>query len=168
MRNLSSAQRTPPSKGVPSGPSIKASQLKMSSSLSGPATMPIGGSVERALHSEKRRREARAVPEAIFGIVARVLGHRGRREVVLKVGRRGAKRQRRKGEAKSLFRIRCWWGGGIVGALRAMERNIVESGRYELLVPRSANDATMERQQTATLPASAGKFRIYLHVTKVR
>lgn len=58
LGNVSSATRTPPSKGVPSGPWIKASHLKMSSSLIGPATMPSGESVESVRNSEKSRREA--------------------------------------------------------------------------------------------------------------
>jgi hypothetical protein len=48
----------PPSKGVPSGPWIRASQRNMSSSLTGPAVMPSGGSDARALYSLKRRLEA--------------------------------------------------------------------------------------------------------------
>ena len=48
----------PPSKGVPSGPWIRASQRKMSSSLTGPAVMPSGGEEVRFLYSWKSRREA--------------------------------------------------------------------------------------------------------------
>lgn len=48
----------PPSKGVPSGPWIRASQRKMSSSEMGPAVMPSGGLEVRFLYSWKRRREA--------------------------------------------------------------------------------------------------------------
>ena len=59
--NFSSATNTPPSKGVPSGPCISASHVKMSSSVTGPAMMPSGGSVVRARNSEKSRREASAV-----------------------------------------------------------------------------------------------------------
>ena len=45
----------PPSKGVPSGPWIRASQRNMSSSVTGPAVIPSGGSEESALYSLKRR-----------------------------------------------------------------------------------------------------------------
>ena len=55
----------PPSKGVPSGPWMRASQRKMSSSETGPAVMPSGGLEVRFLYSRKRRREA--VEEAILG-----------------------------------------------------------------------------------------------------
>ena len=55
----------PPSKGVPSGPWMSASQRKMSSSETGPAVMPSGGLEVRFLYSRKRRREA--VEEAILG-----------------------------------------------------------------------------------------------------
>ena len=48
----------PPSKGVPSGPWISASQRKMSSSETGPAVMPSGGEEVRSLYSWKRRRDA--------------------------------------------------------------------------------------------------------------
>ena len=48
----------PPSKGVPSGPWIRASQRKMSSSETGPAVMPSGGEEVRSLYSWKRRRDA--------------------------------------------------------------------------------------------------------------
>jgi hypothetical protein len=43
---------------VPSGPWIRASQTNMSSSLTGPAVRPSGGSEESALYSLKRRLEA--------------------------------------------------------------------------------------------------------------
>jgi hypothetical protein len=48
----------PPSNGVPSGPWMRASQRNMSSSLTGPAVMPSGGSEERDLYSLKRRLDA--------------------------------------------------------------------------------------------------------------
>lgn len=48
----------PPSKGVPSGPWIRASQRKMSSSETGPAVIPSGGEEVRVLYSWKRRLEA--------------------------------------------------------------------------------------------------------------
>jgi hypothetical protein len=54
----------PPSKGVPSGPWISASQAKRSSSLTGPAVIPSGGDVRRDLYSEKRRFDATL--EAMF------------------------------------------------------------------------------------------------------
>ena len=54
----------PPSKGVPSGPWMRASQRKMSSSEMGPAVMPSGGAEARFLYSEKRRRDATV--DAIF------------------------------------------------------------------------------------------------------
>jgi hypothetical protein len=73
LGNESSAQRTPPSKGVPSGPSISASQLNMSSSETGPATIPAGGSVERALNSENRRREASAGAAICVAVVEKEL-----------------------------------------------------------------------------------------------
>ena len=57
----------PPSKGVPSGPSINASQTKMSSSVTGPAVMPSGGSLVRVRYSWKRRLEA--TRSAIFRVV---------------------------------------------------------------------------------------------------
>ncbi len=41
----------PPSKGVPSGPWIRASQRKISSSETGPAVMPSGGLLVRFLYS---------------------------------------------------------------------------------------------------------------------
>lgn len=55
MGNLSSAGNTPPSNGVPSGPWINASQMNMSSSVTGPAVMPSGGSEENDLYSLNRR-----------------------------------------------------------------------------------------------------------------
>ena len=55
----------PPSNGVPSGPCISASHTNMSSSVTGPAVMPSGGSEERPRYSLKRRLEAEE--EAIFG-----------------------------------------------------------------------------------------------------
>lgn len=48
----------PPSKGVPSGPWMRASQRKMSSSETGPAVIPSGGEEVRSLYSWKRRRDA--------------------------------------------------------------------------------------------------------------
>ena len=48
----------PPSYGVSSGPCIRASQTKRSSSLIGPAVMPSGGSCVRCLYSWKRRFDA--------------------------------------------------------------------------------------------------------------
>jgi len=48
----------PPSKGVPSGPCIRASHTNMSSSLTGPAVIPSGGFVDSALYSPRRRRWA--------------------------------------------------------------------------------------------------------------
>lgn len=48
----------PPSKGVPSGPWMSASHRNRSSSLSGPAVIPSGGSTLSDLYSEKRRLEA--------------------------------------------------------------------------------------------------------------
>jgi hypothetical protein len=76
----------PPSKGVPSGPWISASQAKRSSSLTGPAVIPSGGDVRRDLYSEKRRFDA--TPEAMFLLrivqpgVESELGRRGREMVV--------------------------------------------------------------------------------------
>jgi hypothetical protein len=58
LGNLSSAGKTPPSYGVPSGPWIMASHRKRSSSLTGPAVMPSGGSVVRCLYSWNSRLEA--------------------------------------------------------------------------------------------------------------
>lgn len=51
----------PPSKGVPSGPWISASQRNRSSSFIGPAVMPSGGSLVRVRYSVKSRFEATVV-----------------------------------------------------------------------------------------------------------
>lgn len=64
----------PPSKGVPSGPWISASQRKMSSSETGPAVMPSGGEEVRSLYSWKRRRDA--IEDAML-VGFRVGGRRG-------------------------------------------------------------------------------------------
>jgi len=76
----------PPSKGVPSGPWISASQEKRSSSLMGPAVIPSGGDVRRDLYSEKRRfdatLEAMFVLRAVQPGVESELGGRGREMIV--------------------------------------------------------------------------------------
>lgn len=48
----------PPSNGVPSGPVIKHSQCNRSSSEIGPARIPSGGLLVRALYSWRSRRWA--------------------------------------------------------------------------------------------------------------
>ena len=58
----------PPSKGVPSGPWISASQAKRSSSSIGPAVMPSGGEVRRDLYSAKRRFDATLVAMLLWGL----------------------------------------------------------------------------------------------------
>ena len=76
----------PPSKGVPSGPWMSASQEKRSSSLMGPAVIPSGGDVRRDLYSAKRRFDATL--EAMFLLrvvqpgVESELGGRGREMIV--------------------------------------------------------------------------------------
>lgn len=56
MGKRSSAGKTPPSKGVPSGPWMRHSQCSRSSSLTGPAVMPSGGLLVSARYSWSRRR----------------------------------------------------------------------------------------------------------------
>lgn len=58
MGKRSSAGKTPPSKGVPSGPWMRHSQCSRSSSETGPAVMPSGGLLVRARYSWRRRRWA--------------------------------------------------------------------------------------------------------------
>lgn len=55
----------PPSYGVPSGPSMSASHRKRSSSDTGPAVMPSGGSWVRVLYSENSRFEATEVVDML-------------------------------------------------------------------------------------------------------
>ena len=59
-------QTLPPSKGVPSGPWISASQYSRSSSETGPAVMPSGGLLVRARYSWRRRRCAVEVAIAVW------------------------------------------------------------------------------------------------------
>jgi hypothetical protein len=59
---------------VPSGPSISASQTKRSSSSTGPAVMPSGGSWVRCLYSWNRRLEATDVVILCVGCAKGGLG----------------------------------------------------------------------------------------------
>ncbi len=81
MGKRSSAGKTPPSNGVPSGPWISASQYRRSSSDTGPAVMPSGGLLVSARYSCRSRRWA--VDCAMFEIaespkeLSSVLGEMG-------------------------------------------------------------------------------------------
>lgn len=55
LGKLKVAGKTPPSKGVSSGPCIKHSHSKRLDSSTGPATIPSGDSLSRALYSLRRR-----------------------------------------------------------------------------------------------------------------
>lgn len=55
LGKLRVAGKTPPSKGVSSGPWIKHSHSKRLDSSIGPATIPSGDSLSRALYSLRRR-----------------------------------------------------------------------------------------------------------------
>src|SRR5271167_900714 len=76
----------PPSKGVPSGPWISASQAKRSSSSMGPAVIPSGGDVRRDLYSAKRRFDATLEAMFLLRVVQpgmeSELGGRGREMIV--------------------------------------------------------------------------------------
>jgi hypothetical protein len=97
----------PPSKGVPSGPWISASQAKRSSSLTGPAVIPSGGDVRRDLYSEKRRFDATL--EAIFLLRVVQPGVEGG------LGRRGREMTVEDGIAReTLMCTNVLWGAGVL------------------------------------------------------